>query len=52
MSKLIHNYIFERKVEQNEAIATTLCLLNRSEVCQISKIRQAVVLLQPLESAT
>jgi len=49
-------YMFERIIEQNEAIATTLCMLNRNELClsedEISKIKQAVVLLHPLESAT
>jgi len=48
--------MFERIIEQNEAIARALCMLNRNELClsedEISKIKQAVVLLHPLESAT
>ncbi len=48
--------MFERIIEQNEAVVTTLCLLNRSEMClgedEVSKIKQAVTLLQPFEAAT
>ncbi len=49
-------HMFERIVEQNEAITTTLCLLNRNELClseaEIATIKEAIVLLQPFEAAT
>ena len=49
-------YMFERIVEQNEAICTTLCMLNWSELClsddEVALIKQAFTLLQLFEAAT
>ena len=48
--------MFERIVEQIDAITKTLCLLNRNEMClsddELSRIKEAIALLQPFEAAT
>ena len=48
--------MFERIIEQNEAITTALCLLSRNDLCltesEISTLREAIAILKPFEAAT
>lgn len=49
-------YMFERIIEQHEAITTTLCLLNKSSLCispgDIGVLKEVVELLKPFEEIT
>ena len=49
-------YMFERIKEQYEAITTTLCLLDKNNLClsveEIGAMKNAVILLKPFEAAT
>ena len=49
-------YMFERLMEQHEAVTTTLCLLDKSDLClsseEIECMKSAVSLLKPFEAAT
>ena len=49
-------YMFERMIEQHEAVTTTLCLLDKSNLClsveEIEAMKNAVTLLKPYEAAT
>ena len=46
----------EQIIEQNEAVTTTLCLLNKKEMClsetDLSEMKHAVTFLQPFQAAT
>ena len=49
-------YMFERIVEQHQAVTTALCLLNRNNMClsaaELQQLKSAVTVLQPFEAAT
>ena len=49
-------YMFERMIEQHEAVTTTLCLLDKNNLClnveEIEAMKNAVTLLKPYETAT
>ena len=49
-------YMFERIIEQHEAVTTTLCLSNRNDLClslsEVQLLRAAVAVLKPFERAT
>ena len=49
-------YMFERMIEQHEAVTTTLCLLDRNGLClkteDIEKMKNAVTILKYFEAAT
>ena len=49
-------YMFERIVEQHQAVTTALCLLNRNNMClstaELQQLKNAVTILQPFEAAT
>ena len=49
-------YMFERMIEQHEAVTTTLCLLDKSSLClsadDVETMKNAVTLLKPFEAAT
>ena len=48
--------MFERLIEQHKAVTTTLCLLDKSDLClsseEIKCMKTAVSLLKPFEAAT
>ena len=49
-------YIFERLIEQHEAVTTTLCLLNKNSLCldseDVGAMKNAATLLKSFEAAT
>ena len=49
-------YIFERLIQQHEAVTTTLCLLDKNSLClstdDVEVMKSAVTLLRPFEAAT
>ena len=49
-------FMFQRIIEQHEALTTTLCLLDRSDLCLMNEmnenLKEAVTLLQPFEIVT
>ncbi len=49
-------YMFERLIEQHEAVTTTLCLLDKNSLClsaeDIGSMKNAVTLLKSFEAAT
>ncbi|XP_066964239.1 zinc finger BED domain-containing protein 4-like [Macrobrachium rosenbergii] len=49
-------YIFERMIEQHQAVTTVLCLLGKNEMCPsaqvIEEIKGTVKVLKPFETAT
>ena len=49
-------FMFKWIIEQNKAVTTTFCLLNKKEMClsetDLSEMKQAITFLQPFQAAT
>ena len=49
-------YMFERIIEQHQAVTTALCLLNRNYMClsteELQQLKNVVTILQPFKAAT
>jgi len=48
--------MFDRLIEQQDAVTTALCLLNKNDICltkiELTEMKHAVKLLQPFQAAT